>query len=69
MKTIAVMTMAFLPGTFFAALFAIPSLKWEEPDVVQDNFWVYWAFTLRFTALVFLVWTVGTKWDRLRRKH
>ncbi|KAM5350946.1 hypothetical protein ACJ41O_003669 [Fusarium nematophilum] len=61
MKTIAVMTMAFLPGTFFAALFAIPSLKWDQPGVVQQNFWVYWAFTLPFTALVFGIWKVATK--------
>jgi Mg2+ and Co2+ transporter CorA len=56
MKTIAVMTMAFLPGTFFAALFAVPSLKWDQPSVIQDNFWIYWAFTLPSTALVFLAW-------------
>lgn len=59
MKTIAVMTMAFLPGTFFAALFAVPSLKWEQPgpNVIQPKFWVYWAFTLPSTLLVFVVWT------------
>ncbi|KXJ95801.1 hypothetical protein Micbo1qcDRAFT_157875, partial [Microdochium bolleyi] len=49
MKTIAVMTMLFLPGTFFAALWAVPSLKWNEPKVVQDDFWVYWAFTVPTT--------------------
>ncbi|PVH92047.1 hypothetical protein DM02DRAFT_663349 [Periconia macrospinosa] len=30
MKTIATMTMLFLPGTFLAAFFALPSLKWDE---------------------------------------
>jgi hypothetical protein len=58
MKTIAIMTMIFLPGTFFATLFAVPSLKWDKPDVIQENFWVYWAFTLPVTAVVILVWTV-----------
>jgi hypothetical protein len=56
MKTIAIMTMAFLPSTFFAALFSIPSLKWDEPRVIQDNFWIYWAFALPSTIMVFLVW-------------
>ena len=56
MKTIAVMTMAFLPGTFFAAVFAIPSLRWDEPQVIQDKFWVYWAFTIPFTMFVFGLW-------------
>jgi Mg2+ and Co2+ transporter CorA len=55
MKTIATMTMAFLPATFFAALFAVPSLKWDESSVIQDKFWVYWAFTIPCTAAVFLV--------------
>ncbi|KAI0124870.1 hypothetical protein BJ170DRAFT_685746 [Xylariales sp. AK1849] len=46
MKTIAVMTMAFLPATFFAALFAVPSLDWQSDTVIQKNHWVYWAFTV-----------------------
>ena len=29
MKAIAIMTMAFLPGTFFAALFSVLSLRWD----------------------------------------
>jgi TolA-binding protein len=30
-----------LPGTFFAAVFAMPILKWDATQVAQDNFWVY----------------------------
>ncbi|KAK6084533.1 hypothetical protein SCUP234_03322 [Seiridium cupressi] len=56
MKTIAVMTMAFLPATFFAALFAIPSLDWKSDTVIQGNHWIYWAFTAPATVLVFLIW-------------
>ncbi|KAI0014164.1 hypothetical protein F4779DRAFT_612973 [Xylariaceae sp. FL0662B] len=59
MKVIAMMTMAFLPATFFAALFAVPSLKWEGPgDVITEKFWVYWAFTVPTTILVFVTWDV-----------
>jgi hypothetical protein len=36
MKTIAVMTMAFLPAAFFAALFAIPSLQWTADTVMRE---------------------------------
>ena len=61
MKTIAVVTMAFLPGTFYAALFALPSLRWNEEQVVGDNFWVYWAFTLPSTLLVFIMWLYITQ--------
>ncbi|KAI0545428.1 hypothetical protein F4679DRAFT_588541 [Xylaria curta] len=38
MKTIAVMTMAFLLGTFFAALFSVPSLRWDQEIVVTKHF-------------------------------
>ncbi|KAK4161621.1 hypothetical protein QBC43DRAFT_323322 [Cladorrhinum sp. PSN259] len=67
MKTIAVMTMVFLPATFYAALFAVPSLQWDHGSaIIQDNFWVYWAFTLPTTLVVFLVWLgiTGRGWIR-----
>ena len=38
MKTIAVMTMLFLPGTFSAALFAMPLFQWTESKVIQKSF-------------------------------
>jgi FtsH-binding integral membrane protein len=60
MKTVAIMTMAFLPATFFAALFAVPSLRWDQADVIQKNFWVYWVFTIPTTAAVFLLWLGAT---------
>jgi hypothetical protein len=68
MKTVAIMTMGFLPGTFFAALLAVPSLQWNAPSVVQGRFWVYWAFTLPGTALVFLIWIVATEQGRLKHR-
>jgi len=56
MKVIAVMTMAFLPATFLAALFAIPTLQWDATPVMQDKFWVFWAFAIPATTLVFVLW-------------
>ncbi|RYP16047.1 hypothetical protein DL765_005363 [Monosporascus sp. GIB2] len=53
MKTVAIMTMAFLPGTFFAALLAIPSFDWGP---ARERFWVYWALTIPTTVLVLIVW-------------
>ncbi|KAI1381759.1 hypothetical protein F4677DRAFT_399597, partial [Hypoxylon crocopeplum] len=61
MKVIAVMTMVFLPGTFFATLFSIPSLNWNQANVVGENFWMYWAFTIPFTMLVIVLWLVITQ--------
>ncbi|KAJ2903498.1 hypothetical protein MKZ38_009720 [Zalerion maritima] len=57
MKTVAIMTMAFLPATFFSSLFAMPSLKWDKPgDVVGNGFSLYWAFSISFTVMIFILW-------------
>ncbi|CAN9426354.1 unnamed protein product [Alternaria alternata] len=56
MKTIAIMTMVFLPPTFFATLFAMPLLDWNGPKVVQPKFGIFWVFSLPTIVLVFLIW-------------
>lgn len=58
------MTMAFLPATFFAALFSMPTLQWDQSQIMQDNFWVYWAFTIPVTVAVFIFWMLvsGRHW-------
>ncbi|QDS72395.1 hypothetical protein FKW77_008686 [Venturia effusa] len=63
MKTIAVMTMLFLPGTFFAALFSTPMLDWNASgsQVIQPRFGYYWAFTIPCTIAVFICWYFITK--------
>jgi hypothetical protein len=61
MKTIAVMTMLFLPATFFAALFATPMLDWHGTPIIQPRFWIYWAFTLPCTIVVLVSWYFITK--------
>jgi hypothetical protein len=58
MKVLAVMTTLFLPGTFFATLFALPTLHWDEDQVISSRFWIYWAFSLPCTMLV----VVAYKW-------
>lgn len=67
MKVVAIMTMAFLPGTFLAALFAVPSLRWEDDanTVIGRRFWVYWAFTLPLTVVVFGLWAGLTKGEKV----
>ncbi|KAI8959029.1 hypothetical protein F5Y11DRAFT_16733 [Daldinia sp. FL1419] len=74
MKVIAIMTMAFLPATFFAALFDLPTLAWGQPQVITNDFWVYWAFTLPTTLLIFFVWYMLNKykvfgWLRNQKKE
>ncbi|CZR58383.1 uncharacterized protein PAC_08275 [Phialocephala subalpina] len=68
MKTIAIMTMAFLPGTFLSTLFTLPQLQWkhDRDGIVQGQFWIYWAFALPATVLVFVVWASALKWKQIR---
>ncbi|MCJ1385495.1 hypothetical protein MMC17_008618 [Xylographa soralifera] len=65
MKTIAVLTMAFLPATWIAALFAMPLFNWNgapgEP-IIYDRFWIYWALTLPLTTAVLSIWWVWKEW-------
>ncbi|KAH6690702.1 hypothetical protein F5X68DRAFT_230004 [Plectosphaerella plurivora] len=51
MRSIAMMTMIFLPATFFAALFSMSCI----PEWAKTNFWAYWACALPSTFIVFIV--------------
>ncbi|MCJ1353429.1 MAG: hypothetical protein MMC33_003415 [Icmadophila ericetorum] len=69
MKTIAVLTTAFLPGTWVAAFFAVPLFNWNAgPDeqVLNGRFWVYWAVTLPLTAIVMGAWWAWMVWRQNR---
>lgn len=57
MKSIAVLAMFFLPGTFFSALFALPSWGWDQ----HRHFSQYWAFTVPATILTFAIWVALTQ--------
>ncbi|KAK0730104.1 hypothetical protein B0H67DRAFT_23833 [Lasiosphaeris hirsuta] len=55
MKIIAILTTAFLPGTFISALSAIPLFDREVPsvgEVMGCHFWFYWAISIPLTLLV-----------------
>jgi cell division protein FtsB len=59
MRTIAVMSIAFLPGTFVSSFFSISIFDWQAPagsSVLSPRFWIYWAVTLPLTLVVFAIW-------------
>ncbi|KAH9210510.1 hypothetical protein DL95DRAFT_343006, partial [Leptodontidium sp. 2 PMI_412] len=61
MKAIAVLTMAFLPGTFVAVpFFAMPLFDWQAPadSVLSSRLWVYWAVTIPATLVVLIAWRI-----------
>ncbi|KAI7759031.1 hypothetical protein LZL87_010026 [Fusarium oxysporum] len=61
MRSIALVTMIFLPGTFFASMFSMGFFEWQGVNgtiVVSQSFWIYVVLAAGFTAL-----TVGAWWS------
>ncbi|ETS76471.1 hypothetical protein PFICI_11858 [Pestalotiopsis fici W106-1] len=60
MKTVAVLTMIFLPGTFVAAFLSMPLFEWNADTGAYPSStpfqWVYWAITLPLTILLMAGW-------------
>ncbi|PSN59256.1 hypothetical protein BS50DRAFT_641131 [Corynespora cassiicola Philippines] len=63
MRTIAVVTMAFLPPTFLSAVFSMSFFNYSPAQDGQastwslsDKFWVYWAFAVPLTCLTMAIW-------------
>ncbi|KAF2831401.1 hypothetical protein CC86DRAFT_452461 [Ophiobolus disseminans] len=59
MRTIAVMSIAFLPATFVSSFFSMDMFDWQAPrgaTVISYRFWIYWAVTAPLTLLVFSIW-------------
>ena len=70
MKTLAAVTVAFLPSTFVAAFFSMPLFQWTastDGQVVSKRFWVYWAVTVPLTLATLLAWAVWTRRETRRQ--
>lgn len=72
MRTIAILGIVFLPGTFVATLFSIDMFDWGDAKsgdssslTVSPSMWIYWAITAPLTIVTLLVWML---WSR-RENH
>jgi len=71
MKTIAVVTLFFLPSLFVAAIFSTGIFNFqagespEEERVISRYGWVYLLVTLLLTGLTLIVWTVWFAWGEM----
>ncbi|KAJ6440292.1 hypothetical protein O9K51_06082 [Purpureocillium lavendulum] len=77
MKTLAVVTMFFLPGSFISALFSTGCFDWDEVDKHGSDigvrptpqFRLYWAITIPLTLVTFVLyflWLWVQKRDKSR---
>ncbi|KAH0558726.1 hypothetical protein GP486_004630 [Trichoglossum hirsutum] len=63
MKTIAVLTLVFLPGTFVASIFSSTIFDFRSESILSNKFWIYWVVTLPLTALVIALWIAWYRWN------
>ncbi|KAK5657643.1 hypothetical protein OQA88_2715 [Cercophora sp. LCS_1] len=58
MRSISLVTMIFLPGTFFATVFSMTFFDWGSPDgaIVSSYIWVYVLITTVFTVGTLILW-------------
>lgn len=73
MRTLAAVTVFFLPGTFVAAVFSMPLFDWDAQTgatstVISKRLWIYWAFAGPLTLGTLAVWFIWTRLQTRRRR-
>lgn len=81
MKTLAIVTMLFLPGSFISALFSTSMFDWDSVDPNSNSigvrtmpqFTLYWAITIPLTIVTFILfffwlWMTKLRGEALKRK-
>ncbi|KAL8408709.1 hypothetical protein RB594_007234 [Gaeumannomyces avenae] len=56
MRSIALLTMVFLPGTFLASVFSMTFFDWKEGVSVSEYIWIYFVIAILLTLVVIGVW-------------
>lgn len=62
MKTLSVITIVFLPGTFLATVFALDIITFKDG---QEG-WIYGAVVIPLTALMMICWLLWIKKNPIR---
>ncbi|KGO76450.1 hypothetical protein PITC_088640 [Penicillium italicum] len=63
MKTIAFVTLTFLPPTFICAIFSMSFFNFggDSGWTMSSKFWIYWVFAIPTTLFTTIVWTYWPK--------
>ncbi|KAF7552305.1 hypothetical protein G7046_g7443 [Stylonectria norvegica] len=77
MKTLAVVTMFFLPGSFISALFSTSCFDWDDANKQGSNisvrttpqFGLYWAITVPLTIVTFILYFMWLWWQTTKREQ
>ena len=72
MKTLAAVTVVFLPSTFVAALFSTPLFHWSPENsgnsLVSKQFWIFWATSIPLTILTLGAWFIWIRFKSSRNR-
>ncbi|KAL4911171.1 hypothetical protein BDW74DRAFT_172635 [Aspergillus multicolor] len=64
MRTISILGIIYLPGTFVATLFSVEMFDWGVNGGglrLSSSIWVYWAVAVPLTVLTFSIWALWSK--------
>ncbi|KAK8101340.1 hypothetical protein PG999_011714 [Apiospora kogelbergensis] len=58
MKTIATLTLIFLPPTFISSVFSMSFFKFDTDTgwTMSNNFWIYWVWAIPMTLITSALW-------------
>ncbi|KIX05485.1 uncharacterized protein Z518_06357 [Rhinocladiella mackenziei CBS 650.93] len=69
MKTIAALTLIFLPATFVASIFSMSMFNWQAESgglVTSRWIWVYFVIAIPLTLMVLVFWILWYKWTQAK---
>ncbi|KAK4220751.1 hypothetical protein QBC38DRAFT_493517 [Podospora fimiseda] len=72
MRSIALLTMIYLPISCVASIFSTALFDWNQPEanrVVSDRVWILFAVAFPLTALTIGIWYFTTARDKKREKE
>ncbi|KAI0892488.1 hypothetical protein F4806DRAFT_231998 [Annulohypoxylon nitens] len=71
MRTIALMTMVFLPGTFVATLFSMTFFDWKlkDEEMISSYIWIYVVSTVILTVATIGTWYYFTGKVQINRRY
>ncbi|TAQ89072.1 hypothetical protein B7494_g2585 [Chlorociboria aeruginascens] len=67
MKTIAILTLVFLPATTVASIFSMTMFDWgatQGDKVVSKRLWMYFAVAIPLTLVVIGTWVLWYRWSQ-----
>ncbi|OHE98217.1 hypothetical protein CORC01_06414 [Colletotrichum orchidophilum] len=71
MRTIALLTMIYLPLSSVAAIFSMDMFNWEAMDgqsIVSKHIWLFAVLTVGLTLLTIAAWFLGTRKEKAMAK-